>query len=165
VLDGFEAAHVAHSEREISRVVVTLGTWSQTFRSLLERLVELLPPEVETVWQTGATDVLGLPIRAMPWIAPDELAIALREADLVVTHAGMGAALDALEAGKCPVVVPRRKAAGEQIDDHQVELGTELERRGLAIACAPSELTYDVLATAASRSVAPTPLPDFELSS
>ena len=153
VLDGFSLRESLLPQREIRRVVVTLGTWRQSFRRLVDRLMKVLPREAETLWQTGATNVDDLPIRAVPWLAPAELAQALRKADLVVTHAGMGAALDALESGRCPVVVARRKASGEQVDDHQVELAAELERRGLGVARSPEELTYDALVLAASRRV------------
>ncbi len=163
VLDGFSTSERPASTRQIRRVVVTLGTWRQSFRGLVDRLVEVLPPGADTLWQTGATKVDDLPIRAVPWLTPVQLAGALRDADLVVTHAGMGAALDALEAEKCPVVVPRRKVTGEQIDDHQVQLGAELERRGLAVTRTPEELTYGALLLAVSRHVTVVSGPEFEL--
>lgn len=156
VLDGFVA--VPKPEVQISKVVVSLGTWRQSFSGLIERLVSVLPPEAETLWQTGHTDVSHLPIEAVPFLPPTEMARAMAEADVVVTHAGMGTTLDALEAGRFPVVVPRRHHAGEQIDDHQVELAEQLQRCGLGRMCSASTLTREVLLEAAAhevRSVAP----------
>lgn len=152
VLDGFA---VSEGSRPVAirKVVVTLGTWRQGFRTLVERLLEILPHGVEVLWQTGFTDTSDLPIRSVPWLPPAELAIALEEADVVVTHAGVGATLDAFEAGKCPVVVPRRRVAGEQIDDHQVELAMELGRRGLGIQSSPVGMTYETLVAAATKRV------------
>ncbi len=152
VLEGF-ASHPLPSPRPIRRAVVTLGTWTRGFRSMLERLVAVLPPEAETLWQTGSTDVSDLPIRAVSWVDPSELAEALRRADVVVTHAGAGSVLDALAAGRCPVIVPRRRAAGEVVDDHQVEFGEHLTSRRLAVTCAPSEISRAVLARAASYEI------------
>ncbi|TPX00665.1 hypothetical protein FJ656_31630 [Schumannella luteola] len=81
-----------------------------------------------------------------------ELAAAVAEADLVVAHAGVGAAVTAIEAGRCPVLVPRLARHKEHVDDHQVQIAAELERRGLAVAAAPEELDAELLQRAAARS-------------
>ncbi len=162
VLDGFSASP-SHT-RSVRKVVVTLGTWRQGFRSLVERLVEILPPDVDTVWQTGFTDVSGLPLDATPWLPPGALREALSEADVVVSHAGVGATLDALQAGKCPVLIPRRAAGAEQIDDHQLELAEHLGHRGLALTGSAVDLTFDMLVAAASTTVEVVEsLPPFDL--
>jgi UDP-N-acetylglucosamine transferase subunit ALG13 len=62
-----------------------------------------------------------------------ELEDAMREADVVVSHAGVGSALTALRCGKCPVLVPRSAALHEHVDDHQAQIAIELERRNLAV--------------------------------
>lgn len=151
VLEGFLS--VPKQASEIRQIVVTLGTWRQGFRRLVQRLIKIIPPGVQTLWQTGYTDVSDMPIQSVPWLTPDELQRALRQADVVVTHAGMGATLDALEAGKLPVLVPRRYMAAEQVDDHQVELASELSQLGLAIAKPADELCYGDLLSAASWKV------------
>jgi UDP-N-acetylglucosamine--N-acetylmuramyl-(pentapeptide) pyrophosphoryl-undecaprenol N-acetylglucosamine transferase len=163
VLDGF---HVSPLRRPlaISRAVVTLGTWQQPFRRLVERLVRIIPRDVETLWQTGFTDVAGLPIDARPWVPQNQLSVAMAEADVVITHAGMGTVLDALDARRLPIVVPRQAHLGEQIDDHQVDLASALARRGLALARLPQELTgEDILEAARYRVARLRPLPDFAL--
>ncbi len=148
VLDGFRQLAMPPPV-EVRRVVVTLGSWRQSFRRLIEHLVPLLPAEAEVVWQTGHTDVSGLVEQPTPWLSGADLLAAVRNADLVVTHAGMGATLDALEAGRCPVVVPRQREHGEQVDDHQVQLAAELARRELAVVREPTTLTTQALMEAA----------------
>ncbi len=54
-------------------------------------------------------------------------------ARIVVGHAGPGTVLDARAAGRLPVVVPRRAALGEVVDDHQVAFGRWMADRGQAI--------------------------------
>ena len=81
------------------------------FPLLIERLLELLPPDAEVLWQTGDTDVSGFPIEGHHAIPEKELTAAMADADLVVAHAGVGASLAAFEVGKCPVLVPRRLSA------------------------------------------------------
>jgi UDP-N-acetylglucosamine transferase subunit ALG13 len=56
-------------------------------------------------------------------------------------HAGAGSLIHAIQAGKVPVVMPRRAEEGEHIDDHQMELAHVLEREGrIVVARTPAEL-------------------------
>jgi UDP-N-acetylglucosamine--N-acetylmuramyl-(pentapeptide) pyrophosphoryl-undecaprenol N-acetylglucosamine transferase len=163
VLDGFEPTG-ERPEVSIGRVVVLLGTMEHGFRRLLERLVRILPPTAEVLWQTGSTDVSGLGIAARPAVPGREVEQAIREADVVVAHAGMGAALTALEAGRAPVLVPRQAAEREHIDDHQSHIAAELARRGLAVAEAADKLEEAHLLRAAALRVGQRQdVPDFAL--
>jgi UDP-N-acetylglucosamine--N-acetylmuramyl-(pentapeptide) pyrophosphoryl-undecaprenol N-acetylglucosamine transferase len=163
VFDAFGPASRAAS-RPMRRVVVTLGTMEHGFRRLVEALAPLLPPEAEVLWQTGATDVSGLGVRAVPSLPAHELEEAMREADVVVAHAGTGAALSAFEAGRAPLLVPRRAALGEHTDDHQLEVAAELGRRGLAMWREADELRPDDLERVAGLAVEERPdVPAFRL--
>ena len=42
---------------------------------------------------------------------------------------------------------------GEHVDDHQVQIAAELDRRGLAVSAHVDELSLDLLLDAAGRSV------------
>jgi UDP-N-acetylglucosamine--N-acetylmuramyl-(pentapeptide) pyrophosphoryl-undecaprenol N-acetylglucosamine transferase len=138
----------------IRRVVVTLGTFKDIgFRRLVVRLLEILPPEVEVLWQTGDTDVSDLGIEGHHAIPERELIDAMAAADVVVAHAGVGTALAAMEVGRCPILVPRRLAHGEHVDDHQIQIADELGRRGLALSVDADDLTLGDLITAAAMRV------------
>jgi UDP-N-acetylglucosamine transferase subunit ALG13 len=50
--------------------------------------------------------------------------------ELLIVHAGAGSVIHAIRAGKVPVVMPRRKALGEHMDDHQAEFAAALEQTG-----------------------------------
>ena len=164
VFDGFIAGEDRRG-RDPSRVVVSLGSIEgYGFRSLIERLVEILPPATEVLWQTGSTDIRGLPIEARASVPGDELAQAMTDADVVIAHAGVGSSLVALQAGQWPILVPRRHARGEHVDDHQVQIATELSELGLAMSREADQLKFGDLVVAASRSVARTEAaPAFEL--
>lgn len=138
----------------LQRVVVSLGTFKgYGFERLVRRLVEILPADAEVLWQTGDTDLTGMSVIGHNAIPERELIGAIRVADVLVAHAGVGTALAALEVGKCPVLVPRRHAHGEHVDDHQTQIAGELDRRGLAVSVEADELTLDHLLTAASSQV------------
>jgi UDP-N-acetylglucosamine--N-acetylmuramyl-(pentapeptide) pyrophosphoryl-undecaprenol N-acetylglucosamine transferase len=139
------------------RIVVTFGTQRRFgFERAARRLAALLPavaaPDAEVLWQTGATDLTGTGISGRAHVPPTELAAAIATADLVIAHAGVGSALAALDAGRCPVLLPRLRRHGEHTDDHQLQIATDLHRRQLAIARAPDALTAaDLHAAAAMR--------------
>ena len=115
--------------------------------------VAILPPDADVLWQTGATDVAGLPIAAHATVPADDLASAVSSADVVVAHSGTGSAITAMDAGKCAVLLPRRRTYREHVDDHQTQIADELDRRGLAIRCEVEDLTADTLRRARERSV------------
>ena len=164
VFDAFESGP-AGGRQEVRRIVVTLGTnKSLGFRRLVERLVEAIPPGVDVLWQTGGTDLSGIEVEATPFLSAQELDVAMRDADVVVAHAGIGSALAALEAGRCPILVPREQAHGEAADDHQRKIADELAGRGLAISRTVDELGWgDIEAAAAMRVESAASPPPMEL--
>lgn len=160
VFDSFVPAEPAPAApAQLRRVVVSLGTFKNYgFERLVRQVQALLPPEAEVLWQTGDTDVSALGITGHHAIPERELTQAIREADVLVAHAGVGTALAALEVGKCPVLVPRRRAHGEHVDDHQTQIAAELASRGLAVSAEADELTLDHLVAASTAQVATLPV-------
>jgi UDP-N-acetylglucosamine transferase subunit ALG13 len=152
VFDGFEAAP-GNGSKGVERIVVTLGTIGFGFSRLLRRLIEIIPAGVSVTWQVGGTDVRGLPIDGIVSLSSEELDEEMRRADVVVAHAGIGSALGALDAGRCPVLVPREHAQGEHIDDHQRQIATELDLRGLAVHRPVESLAYADIERAAGLAV------------
>lgn len=149
VFDAYEVSDHASPPAGRLRAVVSLGSEHWPFRRAVERVLAVLP-DAEIVWQTGATEV-DLGGRRLPqWVPAVELRAAIRDADVVITHAGIGSALAALEEGKVPVFLPRRSDRGEHVDDHQTEAAARLGARGLAVAVDPDELTIEHVVRAAS---------------
>ncbi len=175
VFDGYVPVQQPRANHCVIRVVVTVGTAAEfPFRRLVEHLVPLLGADgdlaratgraVEVLWQTGCTPVDDLPIAATPFMPARALSEALQRADIVVSHAGTGSALSALDAGRLPVLACRDHAYGEAGDGHQRQLASELASRGLGLEREPDAISVDdLLATLDVRichSSAPTP---FEL--
>jgi UDP-N-acetylglucosamine--N-acetylmuramyl-(pentapeptide) pyrophosphoryl-undecaprenol N-acetylglucosamine transferase len=135
VLDGYAAHEVALTE-PVRRLVVTLGVNdSYPFGRLVERLSRIIPPHVEVTWQLGPSTTQG----ALP---EPELLRLVSDADAVVAHAGTGSALSTMDCGKLPLLVPRRAAFGEHVDDHQALTAHDLRERGLAHAVEADELSW-----------------------
>lgn len=159
VFDGYAATERPDAPSEPQRVVVSLGT-SGTFgfRRLVERLLTVIPPTATVLWQTGCTDVSGLavdgrPVEARPDVPAHELQRELELADVVVAHAGTGIALSCLDAGRMPVLVPRRPEHREHVDDHQQQIAGALGARGLAIVRELGDLQSEDLRAAARHRV------------
>lgn len=154
VHDEFERGPDRQVYQKVRKVVVTLGTSeAYGFLRLIKRLIEFLPPTVKVLWQTGMTDAEGLGIDARARIPGPELETAIQEADAVIAHAGVGSALTAFELGVFPILVPRRHAFGENIDDHQEVTASDLATRGLALSIEADELSMGHLETVAQRSI------------
>ena len=150
VFDGFQSFPVAQPLQPRS-VVVSLGMHRGFgFRRLLEQLVRIIPDGTGVLWQVGHTDTSGLGIDSHVSLPASKLSRAMAESDVVITHAGIGSAISALEAGKRPVFVPRRKKFKEHIDDHQTFIATELEQRKLVFSAEADELQWDEVVQAAS---------------
>ncbi len=114
------------------RYFVTLGTIEPyRFDALVDNLLAVLPTGAEVTWQLGSTSRSDLPGRVTRYVPAEEFDRLATEADLVITHAGVGSALRLLDLGATPVLVPRRRARGEHVDDHQAQAARELERAGL----------------------------------
>lgn len=65
----------------------------------------------------------------------ESLSRSMREADIVVCHAGPATVIEARRAGRLPVIVPRDPAGGEHVDDHQLRFARHLADAGLALSC------------------------------
>lgn len=142
VFDIYECTE-APSGRPLQKVVVTIGTLDFSFRRLLDRLKQILPKGTNVVVQAGpdSSRVDWPKARVEGMMAPDELSSLMEQADVVVTHAGVGSALMAFEAGKSPIMVPRRKSHGEHVDDHQTQIARQFGDLGLAVVADASTIS------------------------
>jgi UDP-N-acetylglucosamine--N-acetylmuramyl-(pentapeptide) pyrophosphoryl-undecaprenol N-acetylglucosamine transferase len=61
----------------------------------------------------------------------EEMVHTMMRADSVVSHAGVGAIMTALQTGHTPAVIPRQASRGEHVDDHQMDIASRFAERGL----------------------------------
>jgi UDP-N-acetylglucosamine transferase subunit ALG13 len=108
-------------------IFVTIGT-SEPFARLLDALEGFEGEDL--VVQHGDQALTGSGPRSVSYLDFEELVELVREARVVVSHAGVGTILVALAEGKRPVVVPRLARFGEAVDDHQVALARRLDEAG-----------------------------------
>ncbi len=110
---------------------VTVGNDKKPFTRLLQAVTELAPRlPAPVIVQHGHTPFADARCQPFAFLGMDEFERQLREASLLITHAGAGSILGAIQARKVPIVVPRRAGMHEHVNDHQIELAAQLETTG-----------------------------------
>lgn len=117
-------------------IFVTVGTHQQPFTRLIGALASLNADEL--IVQYGTAEPPGAARIAVAYLPYEDMLQHLEAASVVITHAGVGSILCCRNAGHVPIVVPRLKAYGEHVDDHQLELTSELAAMGTV------RVVYDV---------------------
>lgn len=143
-------------ERPVPRkVFVTLGTIrGYRFDSLVDAMLASGYANEHTVWQLGDTPRTdALPGRVYDYMSPGEFARAAREADVVVTHAGVGTLLELLGMGIYPIQAVRRASRGEHVDDHQTEIAELVNGIDIGLALEGPDLTASAIEHAAQRRI------------
>ncbi|MFT5049183.1 MAG: UDP-N-acetylglucosamine transferase subunit ALG13 [Chlamydiales bacterium] len=109
-------------------IFLTIGT-----QMAFDRLVECVDgwaagrPDVRVFAQIGDSALSPEHIEARGFISPQEYAEHMREASVVIAHAGLGSIISALENGKPIIVLPRRAEMGEHRNDHQLATARRFE--------------------------------------
>jgi UDP-N-acetylglucosamine transferase subunit ALG13 len=126
-------------------IFVTVGTQLPFDRlvTAVDRWAGHAEPVNHVFAQIGPTDLQPRHIEWSAFISPPECQRRMRDADVIVAHAGMGTILSALELGKPLVVMPRRAALGEHRNEHQLATARWLaESRGVGVAFDERELVH-----------------------
>lgn len=106
-------------------ILITVGTQKFPFKRLIKHIDELVGKRVvqdRIVAQIGFTDYKPAHFEARELMDSASMERYIREADLIITHAGTSSIIQALKQRKKVIVIPRRKKFSEHVDDHQVEI-------------------------------------------
>jgi UDP-N-acetylglucosamine transferase subunit ALG13 len=112
-------------------IFATVGTQGQ-FDRLIRTIDEWAGARgrADVFAQTGPSDYHSEHIRTERFIDPTEFRRRVEAASLVISHAGMGSIITALELGKRIMVMPRRASLGEHRNDHQVATARRFAEQG-----------------------------------
>lgn len=119
-------------------ILVTVGTQKFQFNRLLEAVDRLAEDRVireSVLAQVGCSTYVPRNFRAVDFLTKEEMAAAMESCSLLITHSGVGTILAGLRAGKKIIVVPRKKAFGEHVDDHQEQIAAKFEEMGYVRVC------------------------------
>lgn len=119
-------------------VFVTVGSQKFQFDRLIKAVDELAQSGVinDSVFaQTGVCEYEPQFIDYKPFLDRETFQEKMTCAGLVITHAGTGAIIGALKAGKKVIAVPRLCKYEEHVDDHQCEIVQRFADMGLIEPC------------------------------
>lgn len=127
-------------------IFVTIGTQLPFDR--LIRIIDKLAPELdeEIIAQVYKCGFTPKNIKTVDFLAPDEFNALFDKARLIISHAGMGTILSALQKDKPIIVFPRIAAMGEQRNEHQLATARKFKKTGsVNVAINEEELTSMIL--------------------
>jgi UDP-N-acetylglucosamine transferase subunit ALG13 len=147
------------------RIFVTVGNALVPFDRLLrwvDDAVSRLQALPSGLCQHGPSRVRPRALVPRERLSRAEFEDEMARADVVICHAGVGTLADALRTGHRPIVVPRRAALGEIVNDHQLEIVAALAADGRIEAIDGAAELFEALARHARGDVrrGPTREPD-----
>lgn len=116
------------------RIFVMFGTQDKRFDRLLHAiLASSVLKNHEVYVQLGYTKGNYEGIHCQEYYSEGELLEQIRQADAIITHAGVGSIVSALKLRKKTIVVPRLGKYKEQNNDHQVQIMERFASEGYII--------------------------------
>ena len=107
------------------------GTQDKRFDRLMQAILQAdFTKDNEVYVQTGYTKGMFAGIQYQEYYKEEELVNQIQEADLIISHAGVGSIVMALKEHKKVLVVPRLGKYKEQNNDHQLQIMERFAQAG-----------------------------------
>ena len=118
-------------------ILVTVGSSKFNFDRLLKIIDKLCEKNIingkDVIAQIGYTDYVPKNYKYFISVPSDEFKKYIDESDYIISHAGVGTIIKAVQKGKKVIVFPRRKKYNEHVDDHQMQIKKTLEDNGYVL--------------------------------
>lgn len=118
-------------------ILVLLGTQNNSFHRLLGEIHRLLQKEIkeEVIVQAGYTKYQSEneKMKIFDFMEKQELEELLNQANLIITHGGVGSILQAITKDKKVIAIPRLHQYQEHVNDHQKEIVELFNKKGYII--------------------------------
>ena len=117
-------------------ILVMLGTQNNSFERLLKKMDELIEKKVideKVIVQSGYTNYESKNMRIFDLIPQEELERYQEQADLIITHGGVGSIVSSIKKGKKVIAVPRLHRYHEHVNDHQKQIVESFDKKGYII--------------------------------
>ena len=117
-------------------ILVMLGTQNNSFHRLLEEIDRLIDCGIineKVVVQAGYTKYSSKNMEIFSLISQEELEKYQKEADLIITHGGVGSIIGSLKLGKKVIAIPRLHKYEEHVNDHQKQIVESFDKDGYII--------------------------------
>jgi len=110
---------------DLLMVFVTLGTQDKPFERLLEAVdkqIKLGNIKDEVIVQSGSTRYNSDKMKIYDYMTKEEFDKYIEEADIIITHAGVGTIVEGLKKNKKVIAAARKEQFGEHVNDHQEQI-------------------------------------------
>ena len=117
-------------------ILVLLGTQNNSFHRLLEEVEKNIKDgtiKEEVIVQAGYTKFQSHRMRIIDLMSKEQLQEFQDEANLIITHGGVGSIISSIEKGKKVIAVPRMHEYGEHVNNHQKEIVKDFNDKGYII--------------------------------
>ena len=117
-------------------IFVPLGTQAMDFSRCLKMLDEMIEHyniKEKVIVQLGGATYQSKNFEVLPFVPEEQFKQNIKDASVVISHAGSGALFNAIKNGKKLIAVARLKRYHEMVDDHQTELTRKLSEEGYII--------------------------------
>ncbi len=117
-------------------ILVLLGTQNNSFHRLLEEIEKNIEDGTineEVIVQAGYTKFKSHKMRIIDFISKEQLDKFQDEADLIITHGGVGSIISSIQKGKKVIAVPRIHEYGEHVNNHQTDIVKSFNEQGYII--------------------------------
>ena len=114
-------------------IFVTLGTQDKSFIRLLNEIdkqIELGNINEKVIAQVGYTQFKSDRMEIYEYMSDEDFKKYMSEADLIITHGGIGSVLNALSYNKKILAFSRLSKYKEHINDHQVQIVNKFSEEG-----------------------------------
>ena len=117
-------------------ILVTLGTQDKQFTRLLdsvEKAIEEGYIKDKVIVQAGFTKYESKNMEIFDSMDRDKFSSFMNEADLIITHGGVGTIMTALQERKKILAAARLAQYHEHVNDHQIQLLSSFDEQGYLI--------------------------------
>ena len=117
-------------------ILVLLGTQNNSFHRLLEEIDKLISENIineEVIVQNGYTKYETQNMKLIDFVSKEELEKLQENADLIITHGGVGSIIMSVKKGKKVIAIPRLHKYSEHVNDHQKEIVELFNKKGYII--------------------------------
>lgn len=117
-------------------ILVLLGTQNNSFHRLLEEIQKNIDNgniKEDVVVQKGYTKFESKDMTLYNQISLDEIEKLIDDANLIITHGGVGSIINSIQKGKKVIAIPRLKKYNEHVNDHQLDIVKSFNELGYII--------------------------------
>ena len=129
-------------------ILVLLGTQNNSFYRLLEEIQKNIDNgniKEDVVVQKGYTKFESENMTLYTQLPLEEMQKLTEQADLIITHGGVGSIITSIQKGKKVIAVPRLKKYNEHVNDHQIDIIKSFSESGHIIGISNVEELEDAL--------------------